>query len=292
MIIDTCIFNNENDIFMQRYHALTNVVDKFVVVEFSHTFSGIKKEQKFDISCCANIDNSKIIYRYLESPIPLNAATKECVGKTKTNVSLHWKHQGKKPSDLNETVRREISQRDMIYDVLIEFAKDTDIILVSDVDEIPNPEKISEYASANFDKTLYFEMDWRLFFSNFQCELPWYGAFITSFRELKKFSPDTLRLGGSRFVFDKSLIITDGGTHLSYLGGKEKIRKKLRDLAYQGVRAEVTKFLINKVEVVIDIMLYFGWDMFFQGRRFKLIKPDENNIFYIEKNFLLQHTKK
>ena len=47
-IIDCFIFANEVELLKYRLAVLYNVVDKFVIVEARHTFSGIEKELSYN----------------------------------------------------------------------------------------------------------------------------------------------------------------------------------------------------------------------------------------------------
>src|SRR6185503_20943331 len=47
-IIDTILYNGEEDLFDLRYNILKDVVDEFVVAEAQTTFSGKPKELLFD----------------------------------------------------------------------------------------------------------------------------------------------------------------------------------------------------------------------------------------------------
>lgn len=47
-IIDCFLYNGEDDILAVRLEELYEVVDEFILLEFSRSFSGLKKSKKFD----------------------------------------------------------------------------------------------------------------------------------------------------------------------------------------------------------------------------------------------------
>ena len=116
MIYDCFTYFNEELLLELRLNYLDEIVDKFVIVEANKTFSGNPKKQNFDINKFEKFKD-KIIYVFLE--------------------------------DLPETDNpwvRESFQRNYIQEVLKkENAKDDDIVIVSDVDEIPTVNAIDYY---------------------------------------------------------------------------------------------------------------------------------------------------
>lgn len=291
MIVDACMFHNENDLFYERFNCLKEVVDKFVVVEFSKTFSGHDKKKNFDITNFSIDDRKKINYQFLPSPSPLSASRPRESGFTDPTKTLFWKHSGLPPVELKESLRREIAQRDQLFTVLKDFMSDEDVIIISDVDEIPSAWKVKEYSVNMPERVLYFEMDWRIFYTNNQCQVPWYGTYMTKFKLVKTYSIDSLRVASEKFPFGADQKISDGGMHLSYLGGKDVIKQKLTALPYQGLRAEVTKYIINNMSYLIDLMLLIGIDILFQNRKFLLKKNDEQDLPGISTQFLHKYTK-
>jgi len=49
MVYDCILYNGEDLMLEIRFHELHSIVDRFIICEGDHTFSGIKKEYKFDI---------------------------------------------------------------------------------------------------------------------------------------------------------------------------------------------------------------------------------------------------
>ena len=291
MIIDVCLFNDENELFNERFRYLFDVVDKFVVIEYSTTFSGEPKIQNFNVSKFTHSELRKVSYHFLESPDPLQMSDAQRTGFTHPQETFYWKHSQKQPGSLELGLRREIAQRDNIINILCELAADDDVIIVSDVDEIPNKKQIMSYKDKLDNFPYYFEMDWRIFYSNLKCDEHWYGSYITNLKVIKKYSVDLLRVSSSVFPFREELKILDGGIHLSYLGGIPTIRKKLKSLPYQGLRAELTKYLIQNFPMILKVMMNQGKDILFQGRSFELLPHENHSNGYVSDNFMFKYSK-
>ena len=106
-IFDCFMFNNEEKLLEIRFNVLNKFVDHFVIIESEETHSGNKKKTTFEIKKYPEF-KEKIIYRKINSfPTNLNS----------------W--------------QKENYQRNYISNCLKQ-AKEDDIVLISDLDEIPN----------------------------------------------------------------------------------------------------------------------------------------------------------
>ena len=110
-IYDCFTFNDENHILNIRLNELDKFVDFFIIIEFGENHQGKKKGQKIDLKLLEKF-KEKIKYFYIE--------------KFNSNFNS-WE--------------KENFQRNQITKGLID-SKNEDIIMISDVDEIPNLEKI------------------------------------------------------------------------------------------------------------------------------------------------------
>ena len=121
-IYDCFIFYDEELLLDVRFHCLNDFVDKFVIVESKYSHRGEERKPVFDINKYQKFKN-KIIYILLE--------------KEPDNLSKIFEND----KLINEKIilngnLREFYQRNAITKGLVE-AKDEDIIIISDVDEIP-----------------------------------------------------------------------------------------------------------------------------------------------------------
>lgn len=123
MIFDCFAFFNELEILDIRLHELSPIVDKFVLVEAHHTFQGNRKPLYYDEN--KNLFkkfHDKIIHVPFEFPENIN----NLFSRTK-----------------DSTWAREYHQRDRIG-LGLTTARPDDLIIVSDVDEIPSAAKLAE----------------------------------------------------------------------------------------------------------------------------------------------------
>lgn len=199
MIFDCFTFFNEFDMLDIRLNTLNDVVDKFVLVESSITHSGQTKPLYFDI-------NKEKFKPYLDKIIHI-------VVDDMDRLKGDW--------------TREKYQRNSIMNGLKDVTKDEDIILISDIDEIPNPKLISKNIE---DKIYGFKQRLFYFYLNYeQLNWPqWIGTKMLKYKTLKKLTPDYVRVDLKKFI-----PIKNGGWHFSYLGNIEQIRYKIQSFAHQ-----------------------------------------------------------
>lgn len=191
-IFDCFPFNNELDILERRFEELYDVVDRFIIVEATITHGNKPKPLNFN-------NNLKRFEKYLNKVTYLVA--------------------DKFPATDSWSIERH--QRDWIMKGLND-CKDTDTIMISDCDEIPNKEVVKAVSTIKS-----FSMD--LFYYNDKTKAndKWNEAKILPYKLLKQLTPC-----GARYAQSAELI-PNGGKHLSYFGGTESILKKIQDSAHQ-----------------------------------------------------------
>ena len=205
-----------------RLNTLNKYVNKFVISESLYTHNGSKKKLNFDISKFSKY-KEKIIYIVVENEPPN-------ILKISENDSDEKK--GKKL--ILNGMARDYYQRENLHKGL-ENANNNDLVLISDLDEIPNLKKLK-----NFKKKMRFAVFEQLhFYYKFnlksQINPHWYGSRVCVKKFLK--SPQWLRdLKFKKRPFwriDKlrlNNIISDGGWHFCNLKDPEKILYKYKNL--------------------------------------------------------------
>ena len=203
-IYDCFTFNDENHILNIRLNELDKFVDFFVIVEGNKTWQNNPKKLRFDINKFSKF-KKKIIY------VPVDDL----------------------PDGQNPYLR-ENHQRNSILRGLNEAHKD-DLIIISDLDEIPNPEVLK-----NFKKEMkYAVFQQKHFYYKFNLQSKnfpfWYGSRVCVFKYLK--SPQWLRdLKFKKRPFwriDKlrlNNIIEDGGWHFCNLKTPTELLYKYQNL--------------------------------------------------------------
>ena len=223
-IFDCFMYFDEDLILDLRLNTLNKFIDYFVIVESIYNHKGEKRKLKFNIKKFKKFNN-KIIY-LIHNQVP-NEIKK--IKKNDSENEINTKY-------IFNAIFRENSQRNYILKGLSK-AKDDDIILISDVDEIPNLKKVNFKKLKN--KLIFFNQE--MFYYKFNLKLPnynWIGTKSCKKKYLK--NPQWLRNIKDRkypfyrldtFFSDKKFsnveIIENGGWHFSYLQNPDKIIEKI-----------------------------------------------------------------
>ncbi len=221
MIYDCFTFFNELDLLEIRLNILNDVVDKFVLVEMSKTHTGQDKPFYFD-------EAKSRFQKFL--PKIIHIKVDDYPDLANSNSDKHG----------NKWLL-ENYQRDQILRGLT-AAQDDDIIIVSDLDEIPSPQIIKQYDNSGI---WVLEQSMMYYFLNMLCYTSptWKnGTRMARFADLKnpqqvlpkkefyEFSAPGLP---TYFRFCQGRNIKNAGYHFSYLGGVEAIIKKRQSIVEQ-----------------------------------------------------------
>ena len=129
-IYDCFMFFDEEMLLDLRLNILDKYVDKFVINEATYMHSGKKKKLIFDINKYPKFKD-KIIYNTINtSPNNLEAINEDDDKNTKNSKLI------------NNSSKRERYQREMVQQSLIKAEPD-DLIIINDIDEIPNLENVN-----------------------------------------------------------------------------------------------------------------------------------------------------
>ena len=219
------MFYDEDLVIELRLNILNEYVHKFVIVESKFTHSGKKRELLFDINKYSKF-KEKINYIVLENePVDL-----EIVHDNDTDDKKNSKY-------IMNALKRENFQRNGIKKGLTN-AKPDDLILVSDVDEIPNLSNL-DINEIN-DNIILFKQNFYYYKFNLKLEdMPWLGTKGCKYKNLK--SPQWLRnIKDKKYPFwrldvlfsnkkySNIKFIDNGGWHFSNMKTPEEIEKKMR----------------------------------------------------------------
>ena len=253
-ILDCVTYFDEELILELRLNILYEHVDRFIITEGKYDHRGNKRELNFDISRYDKF-RDKIIYLPVEN-FP--------------NLNDPWKMlEYQRNYSLNEIKK---------YD-------DNDYVIISDIDEIPNPEKIIDFTNRKLNlgvfEQLFFYYKLNLLNTS---QSEWYGSKICKKKNLK--SPNWLReykikqYPWWRFDRPKNLkIIKDGGWHFSFLYDVDGIIKKIS--SFQHIEFDKDEYK-NKETIIKKIKE--GKDVFNRNFLFKKIKIDEKFPKFIIEN--------
>ena len=266
-----------------RLNILNPYVKKFVITESTYLHSGKKKDLKFDYKNFSKFKD-KIIYIVVDTP-PLGIE----------EVSLEDSQQIKNKKILDNSLKRENNQRKKLMDGLVN-AGDDDLVLSSDLDEIPN---LSNFKFK--DKITLFEQN--VFYYKFNLMQPnfkWMGTRACKKKELKEFQ--WLRNIKSKSYpfwridtfFSKKRymnidIVKNGGWHFTSIKNPKDIFYKLSnfmhhlEFEYSGLTLEDMEKMVSDRKILYDHSVKQEGDKY-TGRQ-NLIKVD-NSILpsYINSN--------
>ena len=252
-IYDCSIFFDEKMMFDLRLNILNDYVDKFVVAESLYTHSGNRKKQNFNIDDYPKFKD-KIIYILVETePDDLYETGPDAddrVGRIRLN-SL-------------KRIRKQ-------YNALVEGiadASESDFILLSDCDEIPNLENL-EKESLNNEIVLFNQ---KIFYYKFNLQhtsLNWFGTKGCKKKKLrtfewlrniknKKYNFWRLDAFFSNNKFVNLKIIDDGGWHFSKIKNEKDIHYTLsnygehNEFEQSGMSEKDIKGMIQKQELYFN----------------------------------------
>ena len=260
-LCDCFMYFDEDLVLDLRLNILNNYVDKFVIAEATKDHTGKDKKLNFNINNFSKFKN-KISYIIVED-MPTNLKF------YKKNWPVHH---------LRDQHQRNALARGY------EDSNDEDLIMISDIDEIPDPNKIKIFDVKN--KYACFIQ------KNFQSKINllnisdknWMGTKIIKKKYIK--SPQWLRniktAKPSFWKFYKPRqpqLIYDGGWHFSFLKNPKGISKKIQSYSHSEYNKSIytdEKKIAERINNRIDIF----------DRNFKYAKIDIDGTFpkYILEN--------
>lgn len=228
MIIDSFIFFNELDMLESRLNYLDSYVDHFVIVESNRSYTGIKKDLIFDSN---KLRFKKFIHKITYLPF---------LPKSETVDSWTF----------------EFNQRDHITNGIKQFSGD-DIVIVSDIDEIPNPilfTPISKFLDENENNVA--RLIQSMFLYNLQTKqiVSWERSYLTKVTTVLEQTPSWLRAMDDKNCYHNFSIRPDkfypkvnsqkfdnGGWHLSYFMSVDEIVKKIESFSHTEYNTDYMK---------------------------------------------------
>lgn len=213
-LIDCFPYFNEKELLEFRIKLLYDSVDKFIITEANETHSGLNKTYSAH-KVLNNIDD------------PLNK-----IKLIQVDYSNYF--------DIDNNIKRENLQRDVVIEVLDEFDDDC-LFYFGDCDEILNPEYIDWICNTvrdNPNNTLRVNLaflncraDLRVF-NNQDVPIAWNSPFVVTKKHLKTYRPSQIRELVSLYsdrnenIFPDISITVDGiefilGWHFSWMGNNE-----------------------------------------------------------------------
>lgn len=249
-IIDIFLYNGEKDLLEIRLNILKDIVTYFVIIESPLTFTGLEKPIHYKSDDYPEFKD-RIIH---------------IVGPKAHHPSL-WH---------NEWFSRNLGG--MIFPNLV----GNEVLLLSDVDEIPNPDTLKEVVKT-VDSPVTLTQSYHFYKFNLKCytmENDWPGTIVTQACHISYKSPQV----GDWFTKDFGLQnlregratyprIANGGWHYSYVNSIEGIKNKIKSFCHA---PELQRF--NNEEHILKC-IEKGESIWVEsdGNRMKKIDLDESN---------------
>ena len=235
-----------------RLNIMSKYVKKFIITESTYLHSGKPKKLNFDIKNFSNFKD-KIIYIVVDKPPqgikPINLDDNKLVKNKKI---------------LDNSLKRENNQRNRLIDGLND-ANDNDLILSSDLDEIPNLKKFKfKNKITLFQQNVFYYK-----FNLMQPDFKWMGTRACKKKQLKEFQ--WLRNIKSRSypfwrldtLFSKKRymnldIINDGGWHFTSIKDPKNIHYKLSnfmhhlEFEYSGLTVDDMEKMVKEKKILYD----------------------------------------
>jgi beta-1,4-mannosyl-glycoprotein beta-1,4-N-acetylglucosaminyltransferase len=266
MIYDCFIFFNELDLLEIRLNVLNDVVDKFVIVEATKTHSGKSKPLFFNENKERFKDfQHKIIHVIVDDYPPFVTA---------------WTFEN--------------HQRNGILRGLKD-ARPEDVILISDLDEIPNPQVVKLHAQNLKEIKLLIQKMHYYYLNYLNFTAPDWGLgtkmlpyrFFNASEKQLKFSYSEYLLPEVnqgvtptkiRFV-ENVKMISNAGWHFSYLGGVDAIIEKISRVCHLEFTLDKYKDKKRLTEAIES-----GRDLYGRGDRFFGVEIDDSYPKYLKDN--------
>ena len=276
-VFDCFIFFNELDLLELRLNLLNDFVDYFVIVESEITFQGEDKEFFFE-------KNKKRFAKFQEKIIHFKV--------NKYSIDFVKLPYFQNPNNLDEKIINKIYnflddcnhfdkekepwwcndffQRECIWRAIgVANPSIGDLILLSDVDEIPNPETILKVKrQINYDEVIYFKQHEFCYYLNYYHCSNWIGTSSFVFSELAIKSLNALRAVAKSNKVGSLQIISNAGWHFTSMGSVAAIKNKITSWSHKEFNNSST---LNNIEYNVK----YGYDIF---RRHGFVKLESLSV--------------
>lgn len=221
-VFDVFLFCYELDLLEIRLNLLDPYVDYFVLCESGQTHSGVEKDLYYQ--------NNKKLFEKFNHKIIHNIIDEPTQEELKTISELY-------NISNYRSFQQDAYEKDSIKKVLEKYCSDEDIIIWSDLDEVPNPEVLSElksffdpnvvynFAQDNYQGYLNWVETGGMIHSqtrDFEYEnmAKWIGTKVCSYSIIKKYTLTQMR---RELPNETNLRIYPGGWHWSTVGSPDKL---------------------------------------------------------------------
>lgn len=266
MVYDCIPFFNELDILKLRLNILNPLVDKFIIEEATVTFSGKPKELCFE-------KNKEMFSEFLPK--------------------IEYIVVDNSPVDTTTHLRDKFQKNALIRG--LKDVSDDDVLILSDVDEIPDP-KALEKVIAEFDPDKIYHFAQRMFYCYLNMEevsgkllsitgeFPgverklWLGTKVFSRRMIPK--DGIIQLREASVTAPCAVRVDNGGWHFGYMGSRGE-KDVARRIGVKVVAAAHQEYNDDVLLAEAADRLILGQDVFGREAEFKWVEIDESYPEYL-----------
>lgn len=261
---DCFLFFNELDLLEIRFNILNDFVDYFVIVEASQTFQGENKEFIFEKNKkrFAKYEHKIIHFKINQSTLNFTDLPYIKGPITQDDKILNgiFKYLDDCPHFDKKTEfwwGNDFFQRECIWRALAKAnPKDNDLILISDVDEIPSVETIVKIKKEINPNSLFCLLQHEFcYYLNYYHNSNWLGTCCFLYGKYSNASLNAIRFAAKREEGFAPEILKNGGWHFTSLGGVEAIKLKISSW---GHREYNNNLFLKSVEYNVK----HGYDIF------------------------------
>ena len=284
-IYDCFMYFDEDMLLDLRLNILNSYVKRFIITEATYTHSGTKKKLNFDLSKF-NKFKDKIEYIVVDTPPPDILPIDQNDTKEKRGEKL-----------ILNGYARDNYQRNSLNRGLKNI-DDEDIIIISDLDEIPNlqgvnfkniKEKINIFKQKMFYYKLNLHIEDFVWSGSKACKKKYFKSprWLRSIKN-KKYPVWRFDILFSQFKYNDIYYVIDGGWHFTNIRKPIDLKKKLSnflhhvDFEKSGLKLEDIKKLIAKKKVMYNHKIDKKGYKWGEGEILKTTKIDEMPKYVIE----------
>ena len=278
-IYDCFMYFDEDLLLDLRLHSLNKFVKKFVITEATYTHNGTKKKLNFDINKFKKFKD-KIIYIVVDRQPEniINILNNDSKDKKGEKLILNG-------------MARDYFQRENLNRGIKE-AEDNDLVLISDLDEIPNLDQLEVSRVKN--NIIIFEQKMFYYKLNLYYKLiPWFGSkackkkYFKSAKWVqwiknKKYPLWRIDIIYSKRKYNNIFYIHNGGWHFTNVKSPRDIEKKLLNYThhYEFEQSGLTSKDLEKKILEKKVIYDHGVDQreFKWGSEKKLQKINKSNL--------------
>ena len=245
-IIDAFLYLDEINLLKARLSLLSEVVDRFLIVESRYTFTGYEKNIRLPTALFTDeffipyrdkitvIANNRYIrkpslsdvgFELSDYPVPMSELKAACKIKMHNSVWLN-----------------DCFQRELLYKALVEITDKDDLIILGDIDEIPEPDFYLNNCKSDI---VYADMTEYRYSLQFKSPEYWTGSVKFKSALLAYFSINSLRFFEKRRLSGLTVSHEYSGWHFTSFGSVSAIKAKMNSWGHQELNTVGNSFLLR-----------------------------------------------